>query len=129
MLKKGLSPLITTFGLIAVAVTFGVLVMNINFTGSTCNGEKIEFLKINDVTSSCFDDENVKSIIRNTGDIVIKRYEIILNENNFKIGGEQPPGELKQFILPKPEDFNKLTIIPNTCEEEKITTYLSRCLT
>lgn len=127
MLKKGISPLITTFGLLAIAVTTGVLLMNINFTGSTCTGEKIEFLKINEVTSSCFDNEKIKSIIRNSGQINIKQYKIILNGNEFNIGGELKPGELKQFILPITEDFNKLTIIPNTCEEEKIVTDLSRC--
>jgi translation initiation factor IF-1 len=128
MLKKGLSPLLTTFGLIALAVTFGVLLMNINFSGNTCTGEEIEFVELNQVAFSCFNNENVKAIIRNRGNTNIKKYIITLNGDTYNVGGELKPGELKQFILPKQEDFNKLTIIPNTCEQEKIVTDLSRCI-
>ena len=38
-------------------------------------------------------------------------------------------GELVQLIVPASEDFNKVTVTPNTCIEEKITIDLSRCPT
>ncbi len=129
MLRKGLTPLITTFGLTAIAVTIGVILMNINYSGTTCTGEKIEFMDLNGVKLSCFDDLNAKIIIRNTGYVVLKKNIVNLNGENFNIPGNINHGELVQLIVPSSQDFNKVTVTPNTCIEEKIIIDLSRCST
>lgn len=128
MLKKGLNPLISTFLLIALAVTFGVVIMNWDSSGS-CTNENIDLFEVSGTIYTCFGNDNVKSVLRNSGNNVIEQYVVYINNGEKTIIKQKTlPGMLTKVVLPYPYDVTSLRIVANNCEEKAINIEPSRCL-
>lgn len=127
MLKKGMNPLISTFILIAGAVTIGVLIMNIGSIGSSCTGEEISFLERSGNIYACYDNTNIKAIISNDALVDIKHFTLFINDEKLKLEQDLSYGKIYQMKVPYPGDVKTLRIIPNSCEENSVNVKPSRC--